>query len=310
MGEMIETYRGEALAWEADELGHMNMRYYFARAAQARANFAQSLRLSGIYKQNALSTLIPTRQHIKYHKEIRPGQGLFAKTGILKINQTEMELVHVISRVAGADDAGTLAATIVETLSHISNRTQNPFGWPKRMLALARKFTVTLPDAAAPRNLDPGEALGLPGMAAADKLGLPVIGRGVFMPSECDIFGYVLPSAIIGRVSDSVQHLTTAWPDLDFTSNDRVSGALLEAMARHKNRPKAGDLFVMRSGLRSANTHTRELCHWILDPVSGKCWSTFTGVGCRFDLKTRRLVKIDDKTLTLIRSGIVKNLMP
>jgi len=28
MSELIETWRGEALAWEADELGHMNMRYY------------------------------------------------------------------------------------------------------------------------------------------------------------------------------------------------------------------------------------------------------------------------------------------
>jgi len=39
------------------------------------------------------------------------------------------------------------------------------------------------------------------------------------------------------------------------------------------------------------------------------CWVGI-GVGCRFDLRTRRLVKIDGKTLALIRSGIVKNLKP
>ena len=66
----------------------------------------------------------------------------------------------------------------------------------------------------------------------------------------------------------------------------------------------------MRSGLRKASTHVRELCHWILDPANGKCWSTFIGVGCRFDLKTRRLVKIDDETLDLLKSGIVKGLKP
>ena len=42
MNDMLETYRGEALAWEADDLGHMNMRYYLARAAQGRAKTPRS----------------------------------------------------------------------------------------------------------------------------------------------------------------------------------------------------------------------------------------------------------------------------
>ena len=175
---------------------------------------------------------------------------------------------------------------------------------------MAAGFTVDMPQDAAPRNVDVDEELGMPSFKGADKLGLQAIGRGMFLPSECDVFGYVTPSAIIGRVSDSAQHLKTAWPDLDFASADAMSGALLEAQAIHRNRPMAGDCYVMRSGLRKASTHVRELCHWILDPASGKCWSTFIGVGCRFDLKTRRLVKIDDETLDLLKSGIVKGLKP
>jgi len=305
MGEMIETYRGEALAWEADELGHMNMRYYFERAAQARAAFFGQLHLPGAFKARALSTLTATRQHIKYHKEVRPGVGMAVRTGLLRLGETDIELVHEITQ-----SPQILAATIVETLSHISARTNKPFAWPKRVRARADGFTIDMPQEAAPRNIDVGEALGHPSLAGAKKRGLQAIGRGMFSPAECDVFGYVTPHAIIGRVSDSAQHLKTAWPDLDFNSADAMSGALLEAQAIHRNRPMAGDCYVMHSGLRKASTHVRELCHWILDPVSGKCWSTFIGVGCRFDLTTRRLVKIDDETLALLKSGIVKELKP
>lgn len=305
MGRMIETYRGEALAWEADELGHMNMRYYFARAEEARAMFFMQLGLPNVFKAGALSSLVPTSQHIHYHREFRPGQGMMINTGIARLGNTDIDLVHMIMR-----PPSTIAATIVETLSHIALRTDTAFAWPKRLRTVASEFFTDVPQEAAPRNIDMNEALGAPSLKAADDLGLPIIGRGIFLPAECDTFGYANASAIIGRVSNSVQHLISAWPDLDFNSDDAMSGALLEARALHRNRPKAGDAYVMRSGLRSANTHVREICHWILDPVSGKCWSSFTGVGCRFDLTTRRLVKIDSETLALLHTGMFKGLKP
>lgn len=305
MGEFTETYRGEALAWEADELGHMNMRYYFDRAAQARANFMIGLGLPGVFMQSTFSTLIPTRQHIKYHKEIRPGEGMAVNTAVLSISKTEIILVHMITK-----SPQTLAATIVETLKHISRRTGEAFAWPKRVHDRVFLFKVKMPDAALTRNVDVKEKPGTPSLVLADKLELTAIGRGMFSPKECGALGFVTKSAIIGRVSDSAQHLKTAWPDLNFTSEDGMSGALLEAQAVHRNRPKAGDCFVIRSGLRSASTHVRELCHWILDPVSGKCWTSFIGVACRFNMRTRRLVKIDTETLQILESGIVTGLKP
>ncbi len=302
---LTETWRGEALAWEADELGHMNMRYYFSRALQGRAAFAHKLGLPALYKQTSLSTLVPTRQHIKYLSEMRPGQGMAVRTGVLEIGEDVITLLHLVT---GQDEKPS--ATIVETLTHMSVRGTRRFNWPHSVRSKAEKLQIDMPEIARPRNIALDEPTATTNMHEADKLDLPVIGRGMFMPSECDVFGNVLPTAIIGRVSDSVQHLKTGWPDLDFASDDGLSGALLEACARHKNRPKAGDLYVMRSGLRSANTHVRDICHWILDPVAGKCWSSFVGVGCRFNLRTRRLMKIDADTLSMLDKGIVKNLHP
>jgi len=309
MSGLIETWRGEALAWEADELGHMNMRYYFDRALEARARFAHHLGLHNIYKTASLSTLVPTNQHIKYIKELRPGHGMAVSSGVVNLGETDITLVHVIT---GVNDA--VSATITETLSHIAVRTGIEFPWSLRTKERAKRLMMSVPDIAKPRNIDPYEISDedsyLATLQAADALGLQAIGRGVFRPTECDVFGRVLPTAIVGRISNSVQHLKTAWPDLDFASDDGMSGVLLEACARHKRRPKAGDLYEIRSGLRSVSTHVRELCHWVLDPVSGKCWSSFNGVGWRFNLKTRRLVTIDEATLALINRGVVNGLKP
>ena len=305
MHDLIETWRGEALAWEADELGHINMRFYFDRVYEARARFAHSLGLPHIYKTASFSTLMPTKQHIKYIKEVRPGEGMAVSTGIIAIGETDITLVHLIT---GAQ--GQLSATIIETLSHIAVRTGMAFAWSERTQKLALGFMVQMPELAAPRNTDLDEPTIMPTMADADILDLQTIGRGSFRLAECDVFGYVLPTSIIGRVSNSAQHLKTAWSDLDFASDDGMSGALLEACARHKRRPKAGDLYEMRSGLRKVSTHTRELCHWILDPISGECWTSFVGMGCRFNLKTRRLVKIDGATLALLNKGVVTGLKP
>jgi acyl-CoA thioester hydrolase len=311
---MSETYRGEALAWEADDLGHLNMRYYFERAEQARTQFFVKLHLTNISRTDALSTLVPTQQHIHYYRELRPGQGMVVSTGILELGETSLTLLHEISRCEPNGIDTVLSASIVETLSHISTRTGAPFAWPARVRQAAAKFSVDMPKTAHARHVDVNEISDTsqhrPSMAGADILGLPIIGRGAFLPQECDALGFVRASALIGRVSDSVQHLTAAWPDIDFASDDDMSGALLEACARHKNRPRAGDMYVVRTGVRAANTHVRELCHWILDPVSGECWSSFIGVGCLFNLKTRRLVKADASALDILTRSVVKGLKP
>lgn len=305
MGSMLDTFVGEALAWEADELGHLNMRYYFERAEQARVFLMAHLGNLRIAKTNSASRVVPTAQHIHYMKEIRPGGGMRVESGILSVGEMDMQLIHMIYKMPNI-----LSAVIVETISHISSRTRSPFAWSNRVLKRVQKYKVEMPSAAHPRNIDAQEILGTPNMAAADKLNLPIIGQGTYRAQDCDNLGYVRPDALVGRISDCGQHLKTAWPDLDFSSADAMSGAVLEGRVNYRHRPQAGDIFVMRSGLRKASTNTREICHWVLDPVTGKCWHTFIAVACRFNLDTRRLVKVDDDGIALLKSGIVKNLQP
>lgn len=303
MGEFLETYRGEALAWEADDLGHLNMRFCFDRVGQAKSVFYAHLHLLDAYKASSFSTIVVKDQHIKYLAEILPGRGMVVNTAILEVSECDMVLVHLIT--ASPD---TLSATIIEHISHISRRTKLPFPWPTRVREAAKKYMVDMPGSATPRNLDLAEKSIRPNLVKAQKLELSTIGRGAFVPTECDVFGYIRPYNVIGRVSDSVQHLTEAWPDINFSGHHQINGALLEARVIHYNLPMAGDSYIICSGMRGADQYVRELCHWILDPVSGKCWSSMIGVPCKFNLETRRMIKNDAKTLELLKPFFVAGL--
>lgn len=303
MSKFLETYRGEALAWEADDLGHLNMRFYFERAGQARTVFFAQLNLPDAYKVGSFSTIVVKEQHIKYVAEILPGRGMVVKTAIAKVGDNDMVLVHMIY---ASPDA--LSATIIEKVSHISQRTNLSFPWPRRVRDAAMKHMADVPNDAMPRNINPEEKSVGPNLAKATKLGLTIVGRGAFLPIECDAFGYIRPYNAIGRVSDSVQHLTAAWPDIEFSGTHSISGALLEARVIHHNIPVAGDCYIICSGMRGADVYVRELCHWILDPISGKCWSSMIGVPCKFDLETRRMIKNDENTLKLLEPFFVKEL--
>ena len=75
------------------------------------------------------------------------------------------------------------------------------------------------------------------------------------------------------------------------------SGALLEAMI-HMGKPvTSGDGYRFHSGLHSANNHTRRLVHNMVHAVTGENIFSMTGIGCLFNLNTRKLVKTTDEKL-------------
>ena len=58
---MIEwpvVYRGYVSPWDCDEMGHMNVRFYVAKAMEAVAGLAAALGMPAAFTVNANATLI------------------------------------------------------------------------------------------------------------------------------------------------------------------------------------------------------------------------------------------------------------
>jgi len=111
---MLVTYYGEAVQWECDELGHLNMRHYMTKVHQARQFFFIHLGLHEAFESGSPSTVRASKFMVRYLKECRPAERLKIKTGLLEVGETSADLIHIMTHF---DE--TVAAVFVETVDHI-----------------------------------------------------------------------------------------------------------------------------------------------------------------------------------------------
>ncbi len=307
MQNFVETWQGEAVNWECDELGHLNMRHYITKVQQARQMFIMMLGLDDAFRRGSASTARATRFHIRYLKEARPGDPLRIETGLMAINDTQINLVHILYH---ADDS--VAATVNEWVAHIYMPTQEPFAWPARVQTAAHDYKTTLPDIAKPRGLDIDEPMDGADLDRIKSWGSDRVGMGVFTPREIDSFKYVSMQHILGRVSDSIGNFQTGWPEraADPAKSSNTMGVLLEARLARHTMAEAGMPYHFYSGVRSFNDNVREFIHHLINPLTGQSYASMIGIGAMLDLHDRRLVKASPQTLDALQKAQLPDLRP
>lgn len=289
---MIELYRGSINTWECDEMGHMNVRFYVAKAMEGLAELAAIVGLGHAFRPNAQSTLRPRDQHVRFMKEAHAGAP-FTMTGcVLEVTDTSVLLYQQITHQSGEP-----CAAIRTWVDHVDLASGLAFPWTgdtrKRLEALSGEA----PAACAPRSIDLAVApRATATMADADAITAPVIGRGVVQPQHIDLTGRMMPEFFIGRVSDSVGHLLRPWREKVGKAAEargesvKLGGAVLEYRLVYRRWPRAGDRFVIRSARGFQKEKTHSFVHWILDPDSGEAWCTSEAVAVVLNLATRKIM--------------------
>ncbi|WP_417492523.1 thioesterase family protein [Maricaulis sp.] len=290
---MIEIWRGNANAWECDELGHMNVKFYLAKASEALGGLAAQTGLKNIHRADANATLLPTSIHVRFLAEARPGAPLLIEGGWTGISETGCSAVLVM-RHGGT---GKPAASFRIDLDHVSPRDGRAFSWPSHFPDRLRAHSVTVPDFARPRGLS-GAAPGTKtaSLGRADALGLAHVGLGRITPDEVDVFGRMRTEVLLGRISNSVVNFKQAFPEEwafhQGQAEGEIGSALLECRILPRRWPRAGDGYVVRSGLTSFGPKVRNIVHWVLDPASGRPWWTMEGIAAPMDLEARKILDL------------------
>lgn len=300
MGDFIRTWAGECSAWECDDLGHLNMRHYMTKVHQARQMIIIKLGLDEAFKHDAVSSVRVRDFHIKYLGEARPGDPLRIETAVLDLGETDIRLCHIMYHVGGR-----LAATIVENVEHISLHTNLAFPWPKRVISAADTVTLTAqPDPSKPRGFSYDDPVITPSMAELENWGVALIGAGVFRPDEMGLDERITPQGLLGRTTETIGHITSAWPEMH-REDYRESGgsaALLEARIIIGAPAERGDGYHFYSGVKQADAYTRHLVHNMVNVVTGENVFSMTGIGCLFNLKTRKLTKTEPADIDYMMS--------
>ncbi|MDO8296201.1 MAG: thioesterase family protein [Caulobacter sp.] len=294
MGDGVEIWRGGVNTWECDEMGHMNVRFYVTRAVEGLVGLAAALGLPHAFTAHAGSTLMVREQHIRFLREARAGAALHMTGGVLEMGEDTARLLMLLWH----SDSGALAASFQTVVAHVTPAEGRAFPWPRRTADLAAALAIDLPEQARARSLSLEPVQSLASLERADALGLVRIAQGAVSPADCDLFGRMRPEQFIGRVSDGIPRLVRGFRDtvvgaLEETPK-RVGGAVLEYRLIHLDWPRAGDRLEIRSGLKDADTRTKRIVHWMIDPDTGKAWGASEAVAITFDLDARKIVPITE----------------
>ncbi|MGA0604193.1 thioesterase family protein [Caulobacter sp. KR2-114] len=304
----IEVWRGGVNTWELDDMGHMNVRFYVARAAEGLVGLAAALGLPDAFRPSAGSTLLIREQHIRFIREARSRAPLHMTAGVLEIGESEARVLQLLVH----SDSGEIAAAIQSVVAHVTAGDGRAFPWSPRTLERAAALRTTVPAHAAPRSLtlEPRESIA--SLAAAEHMGLVRLAAGAFLQDDCDVFGRMRVEQFIGRVSDGVPRLASAFR-AEVTAASaappaRVGGAVLEYRILHLAWPRIGDRFEVRSGVAGVDHRAQRMVHWMLDPESGRAWGTSEAVAISLDLDARKIIPITEDAQAAIRRRITPGL--
>lgn len=294
-------------------MGHMNVRFYVAKQMESLAIMVPHLGLSRSFRPNSSSTLVPVDQHIRFMKEVHPGRPIYVVGGVLEWTEDSVFLYQEIKHAL----TGETAAALRTRVRHIEAKTGKPFAWREKTITAFESLKIVPPEHTAPRSINPSADVTPDAQCLAsvpDQLNIPVIGRGCVPPEHCDSFGRMKPEHFIGRVSDSVPNLMSAWREevakAAAAKGEKVrsGAAVLEYRLRYRKWPVAGDILEVRTGLGDVKPKVHSLVHWITNPITGVVYCTSEAVAITFDLDKRKAIETDPENMALLEKRVPKGL--
>ena len=297
----VEVWRGGVSAWECDEMGHMNVRFYAARAMQGLAGAAAALGMPQAYRAHAAASLVVRQHHVRFLQEARMGTPLHMTAGVLAMGEADATLLQTLVH----SRTGQTAATFVTQLSHVSAREGRPFAWPLRAHEAAEALRTEMTAEAGPRGLtQPAPAADQVSQAAA----LSPCGRGVVTAEDCDVFGRMRTELVLAKISDGIPHLIGPLrreSQAVVGPGRRVGGAAVEYQISYFAPPAAGDLYELRSGLIAMEAKRARMRHWLVDARTGAPWAAAENLSVHFDLDNRSVINLPPEAVERLQAEVV-----
>lgn len=268
-------------------MGHMNVQFYVEKADQGLAALAAKLGLSPRAQGTDRALLVPREQHIRFHRELRPGAPFVVNAAVLTARKEGLIVYEEMQNAA----TGAVAATFVSRTEWADASVRGGLPLPVTAVAKSAPFLIDLPAHGQPRGLDMAPPRPAPSLADAEQLGLMTTLRTTVLREQCDAHGYMLPRHYIGNISDAIPNLIAQTRGEDRSAGG-TGGAALEYRLVYRQPAREGDLLILKSGLRSVSAKTYIWCHWLFDAESGDCFATAEAVAVAMDLATRRAIEI------------------
>ncbi len=305
MRGLTEVWRGGVNAWECDDNGHLNTRFYVQRAAEGLAMLFALSGMGGLFSPLSATTAVIREMHIRFHREALLSASLRIMGGFTALAGTDAQAVLVMEDISNGEIKATFRVAVRHAASDHSGTAQP---WPSGL----NVEPVDVPEAALPRSTAEGPVSSSASLERARVLDLVRIAAGVTGAERLDAFGKMAVHGFIGAVSDGIRTLSAPLREIVARNAEepvgRIGGAVVEFRVLHLDWPRAGDAFEIRSGLATVDGHAKSLIHWMLDPVSGRVYGSMQSIAVDFDLDRRRLIRLTAAARTELQTHCVAGL--
>ena len=139
-GELSITYRGVVYPHQCDHLGHMNVMYYVGKFDEATWQMFAGIGITPGYMCLQHCGVAAVHQVITYRRELRAGDLLTVRTGILEINPKLIRFYHEMTN----DETGDIAATTVITGLHMDTQSRKACPFPAEIIQRAKEQIVEI----------------------------------------------------------------------------------------------------------------------------------------------------------------------
>lgn len=140
MPDLPITYRGVVYPWQCDHVGHMNVMWYVGKFDEATWQLFAMFGLTPSFLRERNRGMAAVRQDITYKRELRAGDVVSIRSGVLEIREKVVRFFHEMYN----DEKGEIAATAEITGVHLDTVLRKSCPLPAQVFERAGAFIVPL----------------------------------------------------------------------------------------------------------------------------------------------------------------------
>lgn len=139
MQELPVTYRGVVYPWHCDHVGHMNVMWYVGKFDEATWQLFAMFGLTPSFLREQGCGMAAVRQVITYKRELRAGDVVSIRSGVLEIREKVIRFFHEMRN----DETGEIAATAEMTGVHLDTGLRKSRPFPGDVVERAGRLIVS-----------------------------------------------------------------------------------------------------------------------------------------------------------------------
>lgn len=138
MKQLVETYRGVVYPWHCDHMNHMNVMWYVGKFDEATWELFRRLGVTPSFLRDNHRGMAALDQRIAYQREMRAGDLLAIRSGVLEAGEKTVRFVHEMRN----SETQEVSAVTCLLAVHLDTDARKSAPLPRAVVEAARGLTV------------------------------------------------------------------------------------------------------------------------------------------------------------------------